>query len=598
MAENYDPPVDELSFVLDASAQWRRVLALPAFAHLDATLAGAILEEGARFCAGVLSPINHLGDEQGCVLEEGKVRVPAAFRAAYAAFVAGGWAGMDLPAEVGGQALPTTLAVAFSEMVNGACVAFGMMGCMVRAGAHLILEHGEAEEAGRIARELLSGEAGATIVITEPQAGSDVAAIRTRAVPDGDGGGYRLTGSKIFITCADQDYTGQIYHFVLAQAAAAPGAAAASPSGAGLTLFMVPKRGPAADAASPANGVAVLGLEKKMGLKASPTCAVAFDEARGQRIGAEGRGLACMFTMMNLMRLEVAVQSVGIASAATQRALRYAHERRQGGNRALPIVQHGDVRRMLVHMQAMTGAMRALVLDVASTLDLARHAPSAAERAAASDYVEFMLPICKAWMSDSAFQVANLGVQVMGGYGYVADGGMEQYVRDSRVMAIYEGTNGIQAQDLLRRKLIKAGGRGHAVWLARMRETLAPPVAGATLASLRTALAAALARFEAISTELMQAEAVRLDLCAAWYLQWAGLLAGAWSSYRLAIAAAQGGGDDGTGADAAAGAAARLATARFYFDAILPETDALESRIRAADASLAAALAEALPAPA
>ncbi|ATE58793.1 hypothetical protein CCZ27_01425 [Thauera sinica] len=360
-------------------------------------------------------------------------------------------------------------------------------------------------------------------------------------------------------------------------------------TGAGLSLFVVPKR-PADVAALPAsatNGVSVLGLEKKMGLKASPTCAVAFDDARGVRIGAEGRGLACMFTMMNLMRLEVAVQSVGIASAATQCALRYAHERRQGGNPSLSIVQHGDVRRMLVQMQAMTGAMRALVLDVASALDLARHAPSETERTAAADYADFMLPICKAWMSDSAFQVANLGVQVMGGYGYVADGGMEQYVRDSRVMAIYEGTNGIQAQDLLRRKLIRAGARGYAVWLARMRETLEMPLADATPVPLRAALASALERFEAITAELIRAESERLDLCAAWYLQWAGLLAGAWSTFRLATAV-----EPGT-----VRTDVRLATARFYFDAILPEAETLERRIRAGDAGLAGALADALAVP-
>ncbi|ATE58792.1 acyl-CoA dehydrogenase family protein [Thauera sinica] len=192
MAETYDPPVDELRFVLDASAPWHRVLALPAFAHVDEALVSAILEEGARFCAGVLAPINHPGDEQGCVLDDGQVRVPAVFREAYAAFVKGGWAGVDLPEEVGGQALPTTLAVAFSEMVNGACVAFGMMACMVRAGAHLILEHGEPAMARRIAHELLNGEAGATIVITEPQAGSDVSAIRTRAVPESDGEGRTI----------------------------------------------------------------------------------------------------------------------------------------------------------------------------------------------------------------------------------------------------------------------------------------------------------------------------------------------------------------------------------------------------------------------
>ena len=579
MSTPYRPPAAELLFTLQASEPWQRLRATPAFAQLDDALLRSILDEGARFCEGVLAPIDSLGDEQGCRLVDGRVQVPAEFRAAFKAFIDGGWAGLDLPETVGGQGLPTTLAVAFSKMLNGACVAFGMMACMVRSGAHLILEHAEPARAARIAGELLAGTAGATIVITEPQAGSDVGAIRTRATARPDGS-YRLDGSKIFITCADQDYTEQIHHFVLAR----------SGGGAGLSLFVVPKQHPQASA--PGNGVRVIGLEKKMGLKASPTCAVAFDGALGERLGDEGRGLACLFTMMNLMRLEVAVQSVGIASAATQRALRYAHERRQGGDPQRSIVQHGDVQRMLMQMQALTSAMRALVLDVATALDLARHAPAQAERDEARAYAEFMLPICKAWMSDTAFAVANLGVQVLGGYGYVSDGGLEQYVRDSRVMAIYEGTNGIQAQDLLKRKLIKAQGRGLRVLAARIRGTLAAEPQAA-LQPLRSALEDALQRFEAACADLMSADAARLDLCAAWLLQWAGLLAGGWSIYRLAVAAP---GDASAAAPVDAGAAARSAAARFYFSSILPDADALERKIRQGDAALAISLAGALPA--
>lgn len=562
----YTPPLDEALFLLQRVNRWDELFALPAFAHVDGDLARAALTEGARFAQTVLAPLNVICDEQGCSLDNGRVRLPVEFVHAYREFCAAGWPGLDMPQACGGQDLPLSVQVAFAEMVNGACAAFGMVPITLRAGGMLLLEHGEPELAQSIVPRLVSGEWCATICITEPHAGSDVGRLRTRAEPRADGR-YELSGTKIFISFGDHDLADQIIHLALART---PGAPADS---RGLSLFAVPARRPEDGGA---NGVSVSRLEKKMGLKGSPTCVLNLDRAVAWRIGPECQGLKCMFTMMNLMRLEVAVQGVALAQAATEKALVYAGERPQGGDRdgaPVTIGEHADVRRMLLIMQSRTNAFRALVFETARLLDLARAASEPAERQEARMLAEFLLPVAKTCSAEMAFEVSSLAVQVFGGHGYVADAGVEQYVRDSRIMAIYEGTSGIQSLDLLSRKVLKDGGARFALFLAAVRRDVDRAAGNPEVRDTAAAVAAAVTQLEACTAWLKeQAERSPRDIEAAAtdYLHLVGLTAGAWMWLRMTLAADH---------DAVAHHE-RLHQARFYMRWLLPQTDLHETRIR------------------
>ncbi len=446
----YTPPLEDVSFILNRVLGLSGLFQLPIYSHVDQDTADAVLSEAGRFAAEVLAPLNAVGDEQGSHLVNGRVKTPEGFPAAYKALAEGGWIGLDMPLEWGGQALPLALQTAYAEMVNGACVSFGMLPLMQRAAATLLMAHADKSLADATVPHLVAGQCGATICISEPQAGSDVGRISTRAIQGSDGS-WHVTGSKIFITYGDQDFTPQIMHILLARTPDAPAGTR------GLSLFAVPARKIGANGEpGEANGVSVIRVEHKMGLKASPTCVMDFDNAEAYPVGSTGAGMRCMFTMMNTMRLEVAVQGVAVAGAATARAFDYAVERTQGGPPALPAVpltSHADIRRMLFEMRALTEGYRALTLQAACLLDLSRAAPTETERADALALAEWLLPVCKAGGSEAGFNVANLAVQIFGGHGYVCDSGVEQYVRDSRIMAIYEGTNGIQALDLATRKL-------------------------------------------------------------------------------------------------------------------------------------------------
>jgi len=573
----YQPPLGAQRFLLERVLGWDQLFRLPRFAHSDPDVAGAVLEEGARFAAGILAPLNATGDQYGSQLIDGRVRTPPGFAAAFQQFAAGGWAGLDLPRQFGGHGLPLSVQAAFAEMVNGACVSFGMLPTMLRAGAWLLIEHGNGELAQLFVPQLAAGLASATICITEPQAGSDVARIRTRAVP-GDGDHYALTGAKIFITWADHEFTDQIVHLVLART----GDAAAGTRG--LSLFAVPRLRPA-DGGH--NGISVRRVEHKMGLKASPTCALDLDGAIGYRIGTEGRGLQCLFTMVNLMRLEVAVQGVALAAAATRRALQYASERRQGGAAIAPpvaIIRHADVRRMLLIMRARTEALRALVFEAAFQLDLAHAARTEAERTAARQLAEFLLPVCKTCGAEAGFEIASLALQVFGGHGYVTDTGVEQYLRDSRIMAIYEGTSGIQALDLVNRRLVQDDATRYRLFAARIHATLHECRGDPALGGIREGLSAALAILERCSMVLLaKTDADRRDLEAAAtdYLQLVGLVGAAWMWLRMAAAA------DRTDAR-------QRELAEFFVIWLLPEAAVREARIVAGAAPIDALPDEAL----
>jgi alkylation response protein AidB-like acyl-CoA dehydrogenase len=567
MSDLYTAPLNDLHFVLNDVLGYGQLFDLPAYAHADAELAGAVLTEAARFTEDVLAPLNSIGDEQGSRLESGRVVTPQGFRAAYRQYVEGGWPGLDLPLASGGQGLPLTLQAACAEMVNGACVSFGMLPLMERAATRLLIAHAPKAIVDAFVPHLVAGEWGATICISEAQAGSDVGRITTRAELGADGR-HLLSGTKIFITYGDQDFTEQIVHMALARLPDAP------PGTRGLSLFLVPSRRLQADGSlGAANALNVSRVEHKMGLKASPTCVLNFDGAEAYLIGRENEGLKAMFTMVNTMRLEVAVQGVAVAGAAIVKAQRYAAERPQGGPpgaKPTLLVEHADVRRMLYVMRARTEAMRALVLETAFQLDQA-HAGESSKRADALALAEWLLPVCKACGSEAGFEVANLAVQIFGGHGYVADAGVEQYVRDSRVMSIYEGANGIQALDLVMRKLTQEGGRRYRLFTARIRGDLERCGGRPELDGIGHALRDALAQLDACTDALMPGASKGsrdAEAGASAYLALVGLVAGGWMWLRMAAAA--------TG-DAPLHQAKR-SLARFYAEYMLPEARTLERR--------------------
>ncbi len=552
-------------FILNKVLGWQKLFTYPEFAHVDDDLATAVLTEGARFADNILTPLNQSGDKQESRLIDGRVITPDGFKDAYKQFAEDGWQGLDLPEEYGGQNLPLSVQLAFAEMLNSACTSFAMLPLMIRAASSLLIEHGSKDIVDQVVPNLVAGKWGATICITEAQAGSDVGRIKTMAVQQQDGS-YLVSGSKVFITYGDHDMTEQIVHLVLARTPDAP------PGTRGLSLFVVPKLD--LDSGE-RNSVSVSRVEKKMGLKASPTCVLDLDQAIGYRIGKESRGLNCMFTMVNLMRLEVAIQGPAIALAATQKALHYATERRQGGHADKPpvsIIEHADIRRMLFIMRARTGAIRALVFETAFNLDIARAAENEQERREAGQLAEFLLPICKSAGSETGFDVANLAVQVYAGYGYVADTGVEQYVRDARVPMIYEGSNGIQALDLVTRKLLKDDAVRYRIFVDRVNRDLSESSRHVNNQTMIAALETGLACLESCSAYIIDrsAESLRdVEAVATDYLNLLALIAGGWMWLRIINSVDE---------DSEFGKT-KIAIANFYAEYIMPESEVLSRRI-------------------
>jgi len=564
----YRAPLADLQFLLDDVLQIEELFNLPDFAHADRDIVRGVLEEGARFAEQKLAPANAIGDLEGARLQDGRVLLPDIFHRVWDRWRQDGWLGIDLPMAYGGQALPRLLQAAFAEMTNGACMSFCMLPLMSRAGARLLLEHATPALIEQFVPALVAGETAATICISEPQAGSDVGRIQTQAIPAGDGT-FRVSGSKIWISYGDHELTPQIAHMVLARM---PDAA---PGTRGTSLFLVPKL---CTNESPArsNGIRVQSIEHKMGLKGSPTCVLEFDDAMAWLIGAEGRGLVSLFTMVNTMRLEVALQGVAIAGAATAQALRYANERHQGGPSDAPpvaIIRHPDVRRMLMTMRARTEGLRALTLEAARQLDLAEHDPDPDRRHAAGTLADWLLPICKACATEAGTEVSNLSMQVHGGYGYVHETGVEQYVRDARVGAIYEGTNGIQALDLVSRKLIRDDGQRLQLFVEHISADLTRTVDRPHTVSIHQALTAGLKTLERCAQHLLQPTLDPRDSAAAAtpFLKLAGLIGSGWMWLRMA--------------DAATGDSAlhqnKRSTATFFAQQLMPESGWLERQILA-----------------
>ncbi|MGO4715268.1 acyl-CoA dehydrogenase [Bradyrhizobium sp. 2TAF24] len=459
---SYTPPLPQQLFLLERVLGLQDILDRRADGA-DLDTCRAVLEGASRFASGILAPLNAVGDRVGASFSAGHVTMPPGFAAAYDAFVRQGWSALSAPRELGGQGLPQLLQLAVSEMVIGGCMAFAMLPLQQRAATKLLAMHGQGEASRRLLPDLVAGRCGATIAMTEADAGSDAGRGRTRAVPRGDGL-YELHGSKMFISYGDHDLTRQIAHIVLAREADA------GDGGRGMGLFLVRKW--LDDDYRIRNAAHVTAIEHKMGLKASPTCVLTLDGAVGERIGPAGAGLRLIFTMINVMRLEVSLHGVAIGQAAYGRARAYADERRQGSDAAghgpVALIDHADVRRNLVTMRARLDATRALVFEAARQFDLAELA-GPDEAANARALAEFLLPVCKVAGSEAGFDIANLAVQVFGGHGYVTDNGVEQYVRDVRVAAIFEGANGIQAIDLLTRKLVDHDGLRWQAFIRRVR---------------------------------------------------------------------------------------------------------------------------------
>ena len=552
---SYSAPLADMQFVIREVAGLEAVRQLPGHDEVTPDLVAAILEEAGRFAEDVLAPLNLPGDVAGSRLENGVVRTPAGFKEAYARFVEGGWNGVVFDADVGGQGLPALISAAIAEILHGANMSFGLCPLLTQGAAELVLSHGSPEIRGVYAAKLVTGEWTGTMNLTEPQAGSDLGGIRTRAVPDdgGEPGRYRITGQKIFITYGEHDFTDNIVHLVLARTPDGP------PGIKGLSLFLVPKVLVNADGTlGDRNDVRCVSLEHKLGIRASPTALLSYGDgggAVGYLVGEENGGIQCMFTMMNSARLAVGLEGVGIAERAYQQARAYARARLQGtrpGKRTgdpVAIVEHPDVRRMLLSMKAQTEAARSLAYYVAACLDMARGHDDPDSRRAFQARVDLLVPVVKGWSTDVGIRVADTGIQVHGGMGYIEETGAAQHLRDARIGAIYEGTNGIQANDLVGRKVVRDGGAAVAALLADIGSELTgrDGAHGAIEAHLAVG-ADALERATRwiVDTHARDHEAVAAG--AAHYLRLLALVAAGWLSARAAERASEillaGGGDD------------------------------------------------------
>jgi len=590
---DYQAPVRQMRFTIEQLADFADVVALPDFSAVDADTVESVLDEAAKFAANVLAPTNWIGDRQGVKVVDRAVQVPQEITDAYKQFCEAGWPGIASNPDFGGQGMPKTVSLACDEMWAAANVSFALCPELSQ-GAILAMDRHATEELKQTYLEkLVSGEWSGTMCLTEPQAGSDLAALTTKAEPKGDR--YLITGRKIYITWGDHPMAENIIHLVLARLPDAP------PGSKGISLFVVPKYKLNADGTpGEPNDVFPVSVEHKLGIHASPTCVLAFGDEGGSEgwlVGKPNEGLAAMFTMMNYMRLGVGAQGVGLAERSYQKSVAYARERVQG--RALgekgrvAIIRHPDVRRMLLTMRSLTQASRAICYYTASCLDRGAHGADAEAAGQWQSRAEFLTPIAKAWCTEVAQETTELGIQVHGGMGYVEETGVAQFYRDARIASIYEGTNGIQAIDLVGRKVLRDGGATVSAFVTDMRSVDAPLAnAGEELAVVRSALSRALDELVQSSTTLITTEKKDPELAGAAafdYMMLVGTTIGGWLLARGALAALE---QMATSSDKAF-LQSQVVMARFYAEHVLPRCTAHAAAVRAGSASTMELAAEA-----
>ena len=584
----YAAPLKDMRFVLNELAGLAAVAKLPGYQEATSDTVNAILDEASKFSTEVLDPLNYSGDQEGAQWKDGAVTTPKGFKEAYKLFCEGGWSALSLDPEWGGQGLPKLVSTPVTEMITSANMSFSLCPMLTQGAIEAMLLSGAEQLKKVFLPKMFDGSWTGTMNLTEPQAGSDLALVRTRAVREGDH--YRISGQKIFITFGEHDMTENIVHLVLARTPDAPEGVK------GISLFIVPKFLVKPDGSlGERNTATCASIEHKLGIHASPTAVMVFEKAIGYLVGEENKGLSYMFIMMNAARFAVGLEGVSIAERAFQRALAYAKDRVQGrelvdGAKAVPIIRHPDVRRMLMLMKSQTEAMRALAYVVAAAVDFSGRSENVEERKRHQAFVDLMIPVVKGWSTETGIEVASLGVQVHGGMGFIEETGAAQHLRDARITTIYEGTTGIQANDLVGRKIAREGGVTVKAWLAELRKFDADLAKSKNfdIQALRTHLAAGVQAI-AVSVEFILANAAK-DPNAAFagavpFLKLMGITAGGWQMARAALISERKLSDKSNDQGFYSG---KISTARFFGDHVLSQAPGLAATVTSGAAAVMA----------